>query len=264
MAMRPADFIGKPWFESVLLCVEDIGKVKFQLSDVYDYEDILSEAYPDNNRIQSKIRQTLQYLRKAGIINFVDGKGRYEIIAKELLPQIEVDYSRFEVIKTALPNYPLSEVRQKSQPNISGVPRMKDALDRLRDERLGEAGEQVVIFREREILNREGREDLAKKIEQVSKTKGDYIGYDILSFDLSGAEKWIEVKTTKGRQSTKFHISENQISTSESHPTKYHLHRLYDFSLENQMTNLYVVSGNLRTPLSLDPTHHLAAVGDKN
>jgi len=49
----------------------------FTLDQIYGYEDYFSELYPDNRHVKEKLRQTLQHLRDAGIIEFVD-RGIYK------------------------------------------------------------------------------------------------------------------------------------------------------------------------------------------
>jgi hypothetical protein len=61
--------------------------------------------------------------------------------------------------------------------------------------RIGDRGEQIVIKVEREYLVNNGKENLANKVESI---KNDRKGYDILSYDLNGDEKLIEVKSTLG------------------------------------------------------------------
>lgn len=50
---------------------------EFTLSDMYKYENRLSNKFPNNNNIKDKIRQQLQILRDNGIIYFID-KGSYK------------------------------------------------------------------------------------------------------------------------------------------------------------------------------------------
>jgi len=64
------------WLSDVLLCVERIGTNEFTLSDVYAFEDSLAQTYPSNRNIRPKIRQQLQVLRDADLIEFI-GQGRY-------------------------------------------------------------------------------------------------------------------------------------------------------------------------------------------
>lgn len=41
---------------------------KFGTSEVYKFEDIFREKYPENKNIKAKIRQQLQFLRDIGLI----------------------------------------------------------------------------------------------------------------------------------------------------------------------------------------------------
>eukprot|EP01035_Chromulina_nebulosa_P038215 gene38215-51617_t len=66
-----------------------------------------------------------------------------------------------------------------------------------RNRSLGLAGENFVLNFERARLIQAGQEVLAGRIEHTSQVRGDHEGYDILSFEASGAERLIEVKTTK-------------------------------------------------------------------
>src|SRR5690606_37067776 len=63
---------------------------------------------------------------------------------------------------------------------------------------LGDRGEKIVMEIEIKRLEDSGREDLAKKVDRVS-LKSDSFGYDILSFDTDGKERYIEVKATAAR-----------------------------------------------------------------
>ena len=49
---------------------------------------------------------------------------------------------------------------------------------------IGLAGEEFILRYEHERLWREGKRKLAEQIEHVSKSKGDFMGFDILSFDI--------------------------------------------------------------------------------
>jgi SAD/SRA domain/Dam-replacing HTH domain len=53
----------------------------FTLSDVYAYEGELAANHPANENVRDKIRQTLQHLRDAGLIEFVDDRGTYRRVA---------------------------------------------------------------------------------------------------------------------------------------------------------------------------------------
>ncbi|MBS3999253.1 MAG: DUF3883 domain-containing protein [Desulfobulbaceae bacterium] len=72
------------------------------------------------------------------------------------------------------------------------------------NKRIGDLGEIWVFKYEKEFLETHGKKTLAEKVEHVAKNKGDGLGYDILSFDLDGEPKYIEVKTTKGNKNLIF------------------------------------------------------------
>lgn len=70
------DVVARGWLLDVLNCVNSIQENEFELKDIYSFERILSERYPDNNNIRPKIRQQLQLLRDKGFVEFL-GKGKY-------------------------------------------------------------------------------------------------------------------------------------------------------------------------------------------
>jgi hypothetical protein len=68
------------------------------------------------------------------------------------------------------------------------------------NQRRGTQGEKLVDDYERAWLRQHGRYDLASRVQWTARDNGDGLGYDILSFDLDGQERYIEVKTTAQRQ----------------------------------------------------------------
>ena len=70
----------KGWLLDVLNCIHELKQREFSLADVYRFENYLSELHPDNNHIRPKIRQQLQVLRDAGILEFVR-RGEYRLIS---------------------------------------------------------------------------------------------------------------------------------------------------------------------------------------
>jgi len=70
------------WTLDVLRTCESLPTASFRLADVYAAEDALSRRHPDNNNVKAKIRQQLQVLRDAGIIQF-HGRGRYTLLSHQ-------------------------------------------------------------------------------------------------------------------------------------------------------------------------------------
>jgi Domain of unknown function (DUF3883) len=123
---------------------------------------------------------------------------------------------------------------------------------------LGLAGEEFVINFERARLIHAGAEKLASKIEHVSKEKGDGAGFDVLSFEKSGEDRLIEVKTTKYGAHTPFYVSRNEVEVSKGASVRYHLYRLFEF---RERPRLFTLRGALPETCTLDATNYVARVG---
>jgi Domain of unknown function (DUF3883) len=106
-----------------------------------------------------------------------------------------------------------------------------DPVERdFRNRALGKAGEEFVIEVERNALAKAERPDLARKIRWVAAEDGDGAGYDILSFDPSGQERLIEVKTTNGAARTPFFLTRNEHNTAKARAESWRLYRVHLFS----------------------------------
>jgi hypothetical protein len=104
-------------------------------------------------------------------------------------------------------------------------PAARDSKNRA----LGARGEETVFNFEQRRLIEEDRPDLSKKVRWISRDDGDGAGFDILSFENSGSERLLEVKTTTGSQKTPFYLTENERSLSEERTDAFRIVRLYDF-----------------------------------
>lgn len=74
--LRTKSIESRGWLLDVLSCINDIQKTEFSLSDVYGYVEVLQKKHINNNNVEAKIRQQLQFLRDKGFIEFL-GKGQY-------------------------------------------------------------------------------------------------------------------------------------------------------------------------------------------
>lgn len=120
---------------------------------------------------------------------------------------------------------------------------------------LGLAGEKFVMAFEHERLWRAGKHRLADRIEHVSASRGDGLGYDVLSFETSGEERLIEVKTTRFGPMTPFFTSRNEVAMSEERADAFKLYRLYNFREEPK---LYTLKGSLANSCLLEPVNYSA------
>jgi hypothetical protein len=102
----------------------------------------------------------------------------------------------------------------------------RDAANRI----LGQDGEAWVCLVEQERLVASGRPDLAELVEWVARTRGDGLGYDVLSFEATGAERWIEVKTTNAGPSAPFLLTPNELDVWRAHPDCYEIVRVFGYA----------------------------------
>lgn len=122
---------------------------------------------------------------------------------------------------------------------------------------LGELGEQFVIRLEKARLISLGKESLADKVEQVSDTIGPSAGFDILSFEADGSDRYIEAKTTKYGKQTPFYVTPNELRFSERNAARYHLYRVFGFRFDPRVFEL---AGRLGDHCELIPSQYLARV----
>jgi hypothetical protein len=119
------------------------------------------------------------------------------------------------------------------------IPQKRDYLEReARNASLGLAGEEFVLEYEYYRLRESGNRNLADKVEHVSKTRGDGLGFDILSYEADGRERFIEVKTTAFGKETPFYITRGEVSFAQCHSEKFRLYRLFDFRREPRLFEL--------------------------
>ncbi|MPQ45579.1 DUF3883 domain-containing protein [Marinifilum sp. N1E240] len=94
---------------------------------------------------------------------------------------------------------------------------------------LGELGEQFVFEYEKWNLLKQGKHSLSDSVEWIARDQGDGAGFDILSKNLNGTDKYIEVKTTRLGKETPFYFSSNEFNFSIEHVKNFYLYRLYNF-----------------------------------
>lgn len=71
----------KQWYDEVADCIKENNKIEFSLRDIYRFEAWLAEKHPENSDIEATIRGTMQRLRDAGLVVFVE-KGQYRVSPK--------------------------------------------------------------------------------------------------------------------------------------------------------------------------------------
>lgn len=168
----------------------------------------------------------------------------------------EVDDILAVITERPKPTIETGKVAER-QPSVVRLP--TNYIEReARNRSLGNAGELFILNYERARLILAGHEALAAKIEHTSKVRGDQEGYDILSFEENGAERLIEVKTTKYGSETPFFVTRNEIATSERFAVHYHVYRLFAF---RDAPHLYTLPGAISKTCRLSAATFLALPG---
>jgi hypothetical protein len=127
-----------------------------------------------------------------------------------------------------------------------------------RNRELGLAGEEFALRFEQAQLIAARQDHLAAKVEHVSQTRGDGLGFDILSFEPNGEERFVEVKTTNFGQDTPFFASRNEVAFSEREASGYRLSRVFAF---RNGPRLFVVPGPLTKSCRLEAETYRVQVG---
>lgn len=124
------------------------------------------------------------------------------------------------------------------------------ALRDFQNRRLGRAGEEWVLDKERFELIRAGRDDLADRVDWVAE-RTDSAGFDIASFRPDGSPLQIEVKTTNLSRTTPFYVTRWEVAVSRRDSDRYALYRVFDFRSDPR---LYRLDGSIERSASLEPT----------
>jgi hypothetical protein len=120
---------------------------------------------------------------------------------------------------------------------------------------IGDSGEEYVLEYEKERLTNLNKPELIKKIKHVASIN-DTAGYDILSYNEDGTERFIEVKTTKGPEGTDFFISPNELKFSKDNKDNFYIYRVYEFIPEKKFGKMYITKGDVEENFNLTPLQY--------
>jgi len=259
-----------------MLRMQELGQ-KFVKADIIRQLENLMPAR-NHGAIEYKFRNISAVLNQSGI-QTVSGykplpnvqKLLIEVVDSALMNDKALDEAAIRSVETAaekpfVPDFSgfvidtpklKSRVNEKAAATIQRTAIKRDYLEReARNRSLGCAGEELVMeFEARRLVN-ENAKKFADRIEHISKSKGDGLGFDILSFDADGRERFIEVKTTAYDAETPFFVSPNEVDFSAENPEQFHLYRLFAFRKRPQMFTLLgpVASNCLLDPVSFRAT----------
>ncbi len=195
--------------------------------------------------------------------------------ARGLMPRFNIQQSLSDAVERYLDGHPALVFGEPNRPTLDPVdmvevpipaprppkPKLERTVERIakkynyaerdaRNRSLGQLGELLVYERERAKLLRAGKDKLADCVRHVSHLDGDGVGYDIRSFEPSGEERLIEVKTTNGPATTDFFMSRTERDVSLEKAEVWRLHRVHLFS---STPRVFVLPPPLENSVRLEP-----------
>lgn len=142
-----------------------------------------------------------------------------------------------------------SSVVNESEPSYKPI--KTNFLEKEQNNRnLGEQGEALIIEFEKWRLQKAGKDSLVDKIEWVSKDLGDGTGFDILSKNNNGTDRYIEVKTTKLTKETPIYFSRNEWKFAKLKEKDFFLYRVFNFAENPQM---FIKQGHYESFCKIQP-----------
>lgn len=230
------------------------GSIEFKHANVSAALIELGYAYIDGYKPRSNYQDALlsvveeQLSARPALAELM----RIQAIEAAVVPTVEDLLARME----APPAPREAPSRRVSEPPSRRVKLNYLALEAANSS-LGLAGEEFVVNFERARLIHAGKGKLADRVEHVAVTQGDGLGFDVRSFEASGADRLIEVKTTTYGKFIPFFVTQNELDVSREQAEAYQLYRLFHFRRDPRLFNL---PGALDKSCDLDPTVYTARV----
>ena len=182
-----------------------------------------------------KPRGNYQQLLEDEVVQYLQGHRRdleagFERFADtvSIEPKVKID---FEAIVGEEPEPSKVEEREPSYRPIKTNYLEKEQNNR----RLGVSGEELVMAFEQYRLQKAGKANLAERIEWIAKEQGDGAGFDILSKNTNGTDRFIEVKTTKLTKETPIYLTRTEVSFALLKTKDFYLYRVYNFDAVPRM-----------------------------
>ena len=158
----------------------------------------------------------------------------------EISKEVEVPNCNTELVFKSGP-LEIRKYRKNESKNSKTRSKKPDYIaEQIVKSKQGELNEKLIYKEELKEVLKLGGKHQAELMEDFFKNKKENEGYDILSFELDEngdwIEKYIEVKSTKGSESTPIDITANEIEFAKSHVDNYYLYRI----INSESNNRYV------------------------
>ncbi|GET22383.1 DUF3883 domain-containing protein [Prolixibacter denitrificans] len=194
-----------------------------------------------------------QQLVEEKVVEYLKDKPELELLFRSFANK-EIQQrgqTNFEKLLEAAPEP--EKVHEPQTPYIRKPIKVNYLEQEQKNHSLGMHGEELVMDWEKWNLKKEGKSRYADEVRWVSREEGDGLGYDILSKDLAGKDKFIEVKTTKLSKKTPIYFSKNELDFSVSNKEKFYLYRLFNFEKSPKM---FIRQGALNQACLAEPINY--------
>lgn len=219
-------------FEYQTLCTE----VKFQLQKHTELIDFYNKWLVEHDFKDDKLNLLTQ--------DFIYAIARH--MNSDAFSQIEKKKERVgKYIEVSTDHLTTSESNSKKH-IYTGSKKAEYKTIEEQNKMLGFAGEMWVMNYEKDRLKDLGFSP--DKVHHTAHEDGDGYGYDILSVEDDGiTPRYIEVKTTSGKEDQPIFFSDNELNFSMDHKEHYYLYRVYNFKAPNKPADLTVIHDSLDT-----------------
>jgi len=150
---------------------------------------------------------------------------------------------------------------KKRKRKFTFKPRKVDHSEKSeRMKQIGDLGEKKVLAMEKDRLRKAGRRDLAKRVKHISKDLGDGAGHDILSFEVKGTKRFIEVKSTLGALQKGFKVTLRELQFSKEQAPRFCLYRVFELNEREGTGQVCITRGAIDNNFTMEPALYEATV----
>lgn len=209
-----------------------------------------------------KPRGNYQDLLRVEVSARLDSTPQLQVVAKNIVEAAAPPVSALGELSDVLVPPPVRERErtrsyERRQPTQVASRNINYLEREARNASLGLAGELFALAVEHQRLWEAGHKKLAERLDHVSQTQGDGLGYDILSFEPDGRERLIEVKTTSFGSMTPFFASKREVNLSEDRAVNFNVYRVFKF---REAPQLFMLPGSLKESCILDVVEYRASL----
>ena len=217
----------------------------------YDEDDMIASPTRNEYRITQRIGNIVAH-QKNNIQAYSEGF----IVDKTTLPAKFIALNGLSTNKKPIDKKDISKRKKKEK--LFTAKKINWDEKRLRDEELGNMGEEFVYEFEKDKVNSFDPSSVDRVL-HLSRLQGDGLGYDISSIDKLGNILRIEVKTTTGNCDTPFFMSENEKLFFDIYKDDgAYIYRVHNFNKQTRRGKLHIISADdLFKNYTFNPVNYL-------